>query len=870
VLRSVTVGRYTLELGDRDGAKLNALEGGKPPVALAQAIAQVEAGQGTPTTGVEVLERGVSVAEKVTTAIELARNLFVQIAQGRPPDAATIDGAVEMLLGLLQRLDLDEHWEEAVRVARQLAMLLALLERWMALLQSLQTALRGAEKAKDVGGRAWALHEQGTLQLAAGNHGEADCLLGKAHDLREEIHDRSGLRMTDHNLQVLCKTLRARLHGPPPPPPPHVWFPLRPLPALFCAMLLLVLGGVADAVIRSPGRRVKVVNDQSLAVEIEIAPTSPRAGQPVAFHAAIEDGAPSGQYGWQFGDGERASSADPTHVYKSPGIYTATVSVSGVRGADAGRGARRIVVSGASAGETAAASITPKTVEIAATPNPVPAGTAASKITATARNADGESISGQTVRFAVKPEDGTFSSRSATTNAEGDAETTLSFTSARTSAVEDIVEACATTRVCKTVTVQWEMQSTPVAATRPATEVIATGATLNGTLNPNDASVTRCYFEYGASASYGHTAACGSYKRAGTSPEGVSAKHVSLTADTLYHFRLVADSGAGTGYGEPQTFTTSEGPAKPKPTVITGAPGEPTSSGVSVSGSVNPNGAQVEECEFQYGTTKTYGSQAKCSASPGAGNSAVPVSAQLTGLDPGQVYYYRLVATSAGGPGDGDPQSFKAPAAAPTVITGSAENLTSSSASVNGSVDPNGAEIEKCTFVYTIVQHVIATRARPASVECTPSAGAGTGAVTVSAQLSGLAPGRLYRYNLVATNTAGTRMGSFREFTTPAPKPTVTTGRFTEPTASGVTLNGSVNPNGTNVEDCEFQYATVKEYEATKAYGSSIDCSSLPGAGTGTVPVSAKLSAPKGAYDYRLYAKNAGGSSEGNDEIVEF
>jgi hypothetical protein len=502
VLRSVTVGRYTLELGDRDGAKLEALDGGKPPVPLAQAIAQVEAGQGTPATGVEVLEHGVSVAEQVTNAIELARNLFVQIAQGRPPDVATIDGAVEMLLGLLQRLDVDEHWEKAVRVARELAKLLALLERWMELLQSLQTALRGAKKAKDLGGRAWALHEQGTLQLAAGNHAKADCLLGKAHDLREEIHDRSGLRMTDHNLQVLCKTLRVELQGSTQMgPKPRVWFPLRPVQALVFAMLLLAVGGVAGAVIRGRGGPVR------------------------------------------------------------------TVSVSGAGGGENGEhgGGQS---NGPTGGGTTAGSGTAKKVEVTAAPESVPAGTATSEITAKVLNADREPLSRQLVKFAVKPEDGAFSSSSASTNAEGDAQTKLTFIGARTAAVEDTVEACAATHVCGTVRVRWETRSTQ------------------------------------------------------------------------------------------------------KPSVLTEGHGEPTSSSVGVAGSVSPSGSGVEKCEFLYMVAKEANFTVPSTASvecgdftPGAGTSAVAVTAQLSNLAPGQTYDYQLLATVEGTSHDGGVRSFETPQA---------------------------------------------------------------------------------------------------------------------------------------------------------------------------------------------------------------
>ena len=619
---SVDVGRYryTVELGDRDGAKLEALEDGEDPVALAQAIAQFEAGQGTPTTGAEAPERDAGVAEvlkrdagvvarlegalgvaaQVTTAIELARELFVQIAQDRPPDVATIDGTVEMLLGLLRRLDLDEHWEEAVRVARELAMLLALLERWIELLQSLQTALRGAKKAKDIGGRAWALHEQGTLQLAAGNHAKADCLLGKAHDLREEIKDRSGLRVTDHNLQVLCKTLRAQLHGPPDPPPPpsRARFPLRPLPALVFALLLLAVGGVAGAIVRGRGTTV-----------------------PAASVSSVGGGA-SGQEGRGDGGGETGG------------------------GTTGGLGAAEVV-------------------DVTAAPGSVPGGATTSEITAKVLNAHHEPLSRQQVRFAVKPEDGTFSSSATSTGAAGDAQTKLTFTSARTAAAVDTVEACTTTQMCGTVRVQWQARLTPIAATRRPSDVTSTGAILNGTLNPNHAEVENCYFEYGVGASYERQTLCASYESSGSNPQDVSAAMVGLAPNTLYRFRLVATSTAGDGDGEPQTFTTPEEHAKPRPTVITEGFSELTSSSVTVMGSVSPSGSGVEKCEFLYAIVKEASftvprtASAECSdfrAGPGTGGAAV--TAQLSNLAPDQLYDYQLLATVEGRSYDGGSRTF--------------------------------------------------------------------------------------------------------------------------------------------------------------------------------------------------------------------
>lgn len=86
----------------------------------------------------------------------------------------------------------------------------------------------------------------------------------------------------------------------------------------------------------------------------------------------------------------------------------------------------------------------------------------------------------------------------------------------------------------------------------------------------------------------------------------------------------------------------------------------------------------------------------------------------------------------------------------------------------------------------------------------------------------------------------------------------------TEP-ASGVTsraamLNATVNPEGSAVTTCTFEYGT------TISYGSSIPCSSLPGSGTSPVPVSAGVSGlrPSTTYHFRIVASN-GSAAAGSD-----
>jgi tetratricopeptide (TPR) repeat protein len=234
----VTVGRYELLLGDPAGTELLPVAAQNTSHPLAQAIAEARRAtqqQQPPPIRDSSLQRAVEAADEVTSKAERAVKLFTELAQ-HSTDAASISDEVDALVDLLQRLDHDERWDDALRLARSLAMLLALLERWIDLVQSLQVALGAAEQLGDLAGKAWALHEQGTLQLAADKYPEAERLLSEARDIR--AHDGNALAGTDHNLQLLRKM---------PAPKP---IQLTVLSALLLGALLAIVGGVAGAVIQ--------------------------------------------------------------------------------------------------------------------------------------------------------------------------------------------------------------------------------------------------------------------------------------------------------------------------------------------------------------------------------------------------------------------------------------------------------------------------------------------------------------------------------------------------------------------------------------------------------------------------------------------
>ena len=92
--------------------------------------------------------------------------------------------------------------------------------------------------------------------------------------------------------------------------------------------------------------------------------------------------------------------------------------------------------------------------------------------------------------------------------------------------------------------------------------------------------------------------------------------------------------------------------------------------------------------------------------------------------------------------------------------------------------------------------------------------------------------------------------------------PGVVTQPATGVTGATATLHATVNPEGSNVTDCHFNWGE------TPAYGSTIPCSSLPGSGFVPVAVSAALSGLRGntTYHFQVVATNGNGTAEGSDQ----
>ena len=319
-----------------------------------------------------------------------------------------------------------------------------------------------------------------------------------------------------------------------------------------------------------------------------------------------------------------------------------------------------------------------------------------------------------------------------------------------------------------------------------------------------------------------------------------------LTPGTAYYWSVqsVDSSFAGSPFSAEGTFIVGA------PGVVTGPSLIASATSEQLTGSVNPNGLD-STAWFEWGTNTTYGSNTDFVPISGAISSAVGITNLLSGLTPGTVYHYRLVATNALGINRGRDSAFTVPLA-PSVTTLAATAVVPTSALLNGTVLPNNAPT-LAWFQWGTSTSYGSTSA-PISLSMT-----NLSAVALSNLLTSLIPNTQYHFLLSASNIAGLGSGGDLTFTTPAPSaPSVTSLPADGITPNRATLHGTAAPNGAATA-AWFQWGLTPSYgnnsalfpiDATNLSASALSYS-LSGLAGGTV------------YYYRLAATNSAGTNFG-------
>jgi hypothetical protein len=208
------------------------------------------------------------------------------------------------------------------------------------------------------------------------------------------------------------------------------------------------------------------------------------------------------------------------------------------------------------------------------------------------------------------------------------------------------------------------------------------------------------------------------------------------------------------------------------------------------------------------------------------------------------------------------------PSFVPGVETDAAMPVGTSSATLRGSVNPNGLPLAECFFEYgeTTQYGSVAPCEAPSAAEV----GSGTTPVPVHANVQ-LEGGTKYHFRLVATNAENqpgepTRGGD-EELSTAGPQ--VRNESVTQVTATSVRVSAEINPIG---EAASFfvEYATEAQFAASGFASAQRAPVPARAIGSGTVPagVIQQLSGlePRTNYHYRVVAESSSGTTLGRDQ----
>jgi len=221
----------------------------------------------------------------------------------------------------------------------------------------------------------------------------------------------------------------------------------------------------------------------------------------------------------------------------------------------------------------------------------------------------------------------------------------------------------------------------------------------------------------------------------------------------------------------------------------------------------------------------------------------------LLSVDPSdnETFWFTTQYIGSGGSRKSKIASFKI-LASPTVLTQAATSVTPTSATINGTINPNGLATDYYFKWGTTTAYGNNTSTLPA--------GSGSADIAVNADITGLTPGTTYHFSLVATNGDGISNGN--DLTFIPGQAEVSTVAITNITATTATSGGNVVSDGGSTVTRGVCWSMlpspiISNPHTTDGTGLGIYTSAITGLVPGTV------------YYVRAYVTNTAGTVYGNE-----